>query len=80
MLELGAPSRDLHREVGRHLARINDRCGVDRAMLIGHDMEHAATEAAQTWSRSHITTFPTLSDEAIAGARKMIRRGDAVLV
>jgi UDP-N-acetylmuramoyl-tripeptide--D-alanyl-D-alanine ligase len=80
MLELGAASRDLHGEVGRHLARINDRCGIDHAILIGPEMSGAANAVAESLSAKNITTFTSLTNGAIGAARSLIRPGDAVLV
>jgi UDP-N-acetylmuramoyl-tripeptide--D-alanyl-D-alanine ligase len=80
MLEIGASSCDLHAEIGRHLARINDRVGVDHALLIGSEMKHAAKAATQSLPPRCLSAFASLNAEAISAARAIIRPGDAVLV
>ncbi len=80
MLELGGNAPELHAEIGSHIVRINDRCGLNHAMLIGPHMTHAAQEIGNGWEKKRLSTFESLNDEAVRAARKLIRKGDAVLV
>jgi UDP-N-acetylmuramoyl-tripeptide--D-alanyl-D-alanine ligase len=80
MLELGADSPELHREVARHVLRIDHASRIEHAILIGEQMAHAAKTIAAEWGRSRITTFTSLHDKAIAAVRRMLKPGDAVLV
>ena len=80
MLELGEGSALLHREIGAHIARIDDRCGLDQVILIGGRMGEAAGAIRKQFDKDRLTHIATLNDRAIASVRKLIRAGDAVLV
>jgi len=70
----------LHREIGAHIARIDDRCGLDQVILIGGRMGEAAGAIRKQFDKDRLTHIATLNDRAIASVRKLIRAGDAVLV
>ena len=77
MLELGAESAELHREIGKHVAD----CGAaDVAMLVGPLCEHAARaimDASANIAVRHFTQASLVTCEAIA---RTFRPGDAVLL
>ncbi len=80
MLELGDESASLHREIAAHIARIDDRCGLDHVILIGKHMAEAAGDIRKHFGKDRMTHVAALNDRAIASVRKLIRTGDAVLV
>ena len=74
MLELGAHSEAVHREIGKRLA---SETAIDRCVLIGTAMAHAADAMG---SRAALRLADTEEDGAIERAVEHVAPGDVVLV
>jgi UDP-N-acetylmuramoyl-tripeptide--D-alanyl-D-alanine ligase len=80
MLELGAAGPDLHREIGRHLARAGGGGRVDHAVLMGPLSGHTAEALRETWPGDRLTVLPEVSAVTAAIIAELLRPGDAVLL
>jgi len=77
MLELGDQDAALHTELARHIASLDD---IDRAILIGRGMGHAADHLAEVWPASRLKRYKKVTSQVIASVAGGIEPGDAVLV
>lgn len=77
MLELGEQAAALHREVGRHLAKLHQQSDFAKVILIGP----LAAHMGQWLSNDElVVTVPELTKQAIAEIHGMLCPGDAVLI
>jgi UDP-N-acetylmuramoyl-tripeptide--D-alanyl-D-alanine ligase len=76
MLELGAYSKGLHRELGKQLVR----AGVGAVVAVGEFASNVAAGALSAGMRKKDITVVPDSARAVAPAREIIRRGDVVLL
>jgi UDP-N-acetylmuramoyl-tripeptide--D-alanyl-D-alanine ligase len=80
MLELGAEGPALHRELAERILDLDDRIGIDHAILIGELAAHIADSLAAAWPESRFTILPELNDATGRTIIDLLRPGDAVLV
>jgi UDP-N-acetylmuramoyl-tripeptide--D-alanyl-D-alanine ligase len=80
MLELGPTSPELHREIGRHILRIDQTCRIDHTVFIGEQSAFAASEVAKHWPNVRVTVVPALDAKTIAFTLQLLQPDDAVLV
>jgi UDP-N-acetylmuramoyl-tripeptide--D-alanyl-D-alanine ligase len=76
MLELGASSADLHRELGREAAC----AGVDSILLVGTEVAAAESGALEGGMAAESLVRFASAEEAARGATELVRPGDVVLV
>jgi UDP-N-acetylmuramoyl-tripeptide--D-alanyl-D-alanine ligase len=76
MLELGAHSSRLHEALGKQLAA----AGVDRILAVGSFASRVALGAKKAGVAMKKIMIAASSGEAVPMARKLIKRGDAVLL
>jgi UDP-N-acetylmuramoyl-tripeptide--D-alanyl-D-alanine ligase len=76
MLELGERSSELHRSVGRELARE----GVELLVLVGTEVAAAAAGAREAGLPAESLVHFRTTEEARLGTADLVREGDAVLV
>ncbi len=80
MLELGDEAIELHREIGRFVAELDERCRIDRVFTVGELAGEIAEVLGQTWSADRLLSVESVEALTAHGALQGLRRGDAVLI
>jgi UDP-N-acetylmuramyl pentapeptide synthase len=77
MKELGPQGPHLHRQLGEQIAR---RGRIDRCVAVGPLSEHAVREARAAGMDAEFVTHCESTQQAAGVLRRIVRRGDVVLV
>ena len=80
MLELGAASPQLHREIGQHLVHLDARTPIQHVIVIGDACAFLAAEVTRTWKNDRVSTYAAANEDAAGFIAKLLKPGDAVLL
>lgn len=80
MLELGAASPELHREVGRHILNVDSQTAIHHAVFVGEQSAFAAADVSRTWTNNRITVATSLDAASMDMILGVLRPGDSILL
>ncbi len=80
MLELGAQTVPLHRELGTFLIDVDSRRPIAHAFLVGPAWAEGEAALRRVWPASRVTRAPAVDARLIDAIRRRLRPGDALLV